>query len=75
MSQMYVETEYDMDMALAETIKLAKLTNCQLDVGFNNMKMVHIFLDNLQEQLVENNISPRKKDFHLNIMVKTNEQA
>jgi len=75
MSQMYVETEYDMDLALAETIKLVKLTNCTLDVGFNNMKMVSIFLDNLQEQLVENKIDPNKKDFHLNIMVKTNEQT
>lgn len=75
MSTMYIESEYDMDQALAETMKLVKLKNCTLNVGFNNMKMVEIFLDNLKEQLIENKIEPGEKDFHLNIMVKSNEQA
>ena len=76
MSQMIVESEYDMDQALAETIKLVKLTNCSLDVGFNNMHMVKIFLDNLHSQLLEEKIMPDDKKFHLNIMVKekNNEQ-
>lgn len=72
---MYIESEYDMDQALAETMKLVKLKNCTLNVGFNNMAMVGIFLDNLKEQLIENKIEPGEKDFHLNIMVKSNEQA
>jgi hypothetical protein len=75
MSTMYIESEYDMDQALAETMKLVKLKNCTLNVGFNNMAMVGIFLDNLKEQLIENKIEPGEKDFHLNIMVKSNEQA
>jgi len=75
MSTMYIESEYDMDQALAETMKLVKLKNCTLNVGFNNMTMVGIFLDNLKEQLIENKIEPGEKDFHLNIMVKSNEQA
>jgi hypothetical protein len=75
MPKMLIETEYDMDQALAETIKLVKLTKCSLDLGFNNMNMVSIFLDNLHEQLVEHKINPGEKDFHLNILVKTNEQT
>ncbi len=75
MSTMYIESEYDMDQALAETMKLVRLKNCTLNVGFNNMAMVGIFLDNLKEQLIENKIEPGEKDFHLNIMVKSNEQA
>ena len=75
MSTMYVHSEYDMDQALAETIKLVKLKHCSLNVGFNNMHMVSIFLDNLYSALQENKIVSEEKDFHLNIMVKTNEQA
>jgi len=75
MSTMYVESEYDMDQALAETMKLVKLKNCTLNVGFNNMNMVSIFLDNLKQELIEQKIEPDQKDFHLNIMVKTNEQT
>jgi len=70
MPKLVIESEYDMDQALAETMKLVKLKSCTLDVGFNNMGMVNIFLDNLQQQLVENKIIPGEKDFHLNIMVK-----
>jgi hypothetical protein len=75
MSHLFVESEYDMDQALAETMKLVKLNNCSLDVGFNNMNMVKIFLDNLHEQLINERILPDKKDFNLNIMVKKNEQT
>jgi hypothetical protein len=75
MPKMIIESEYDMDQAVAETIKLVKLTDATLDVGFNNMQMVNIFLDNLQTALEENKIAPNEKRFHLNIMVKTNEQT
>jgi hypothetical protein len=75
MSQLFIESEYDMDLALTETMKLLKLNTSTLDLGFNNMKMVSIFLDNLKEQLTEQKIDPNKKSFSLNIMVKTNEQA
>lgn len=75
MSKMFIESEYDMDQALAETMKLVKLTNASLDIGFNNMAMVNIFLDNLHAALIENKIVPDDKKFHLNIMVKTNEQT
>lgn len=71
---MYVESEYDMDKALAETIKLVKLKNCSLNVGFNNMNMVEIFLDNLKQELLDNKIDTGEKQFHLNIMVSKNEQ-
>ena len=73
MPKMFVESEYDMDQALAETIKLVKLKEATLDVGFNNIKMVNIFLDNLHNSLQENKITPEDKKFQLNIMVKNNE--
>lgn len=72
---MYVQSEYDMDKALAETIKLVKLKHCSLNIGFNNMHMVEIFLDNLHYELIQNKIIPEEKDFQLNIMVKANEQT
>ena len=75
MSKMFIESEYDMDQALAETMRLVKLTNASLDVGFNNMAMVNIFLDNLHSALIENKVSTDNKKFHLNIMVRTNEQT
>ena len=75
MSQLFIESEYDMDLALAETLKLVKLNHCSLDLGFNNMDMVSIFLDNLKENLEDQKIDPNQQSFKLNIMVKTNEQA
>lgn len=74
MPTMFIESEYDMDQALAETIKLVQLKEATLDVGFNNIKMVNIFLDNLHNSLEENKITPEDKKFQLNIMVKNNEQ-
>ena len=61
MSQLFVESEYDMDLALAETLKLVKLNHCSLDLGFNNMDMVSIFLDNLKENLEEQKIDPNEQ--------------
>jgi hypothetical protein len=75
MSKLLVESEYDMDNAIAEVIKLARLQNASLDVGFNNIKMVDIFLTNLHGALLDNKVEPGNKNFHLNIMVKANEQT
>lgn len=74
MPKIIVESEYDMDQALAETVKLVKLRSCSLDVGFNNMTMVSIFLDNLKNVLMSEGIDPSEKDFKLNIMVKTSDE-
>jgi hypothetical protein len=74
MPKIIVESEYDMDKALSETVKLVKLKNCSLDVGFNNMGMVSIFLDNLKTLLTEEHLDPSDKDFKLNIMVKTSDE-
>lgn len=71
MSKLYIESEYDLDQALAEVIRLTKFNGSQLDIGFNNMVMVDIFLKNLQEQLILNKIAPDKKNLSLNILVKT----
>lgn len=71
MSKLYIESEYDLDQALAEVIRLTKFNGSQLDIGFNNMVMVNIFLKNLHEQLILNKIAPDKKNLSLNILVKT----
>ena len=75
MAKLLIESEYDMDVALAETIKLVKLKHTTLDVGFNSLGMVNIFLENLYTMLKDNEIQPDEKDFHLNIMVRQDEQA
>ena len=75
MPKIVIESDYDVDQALAETMKLVNLTNASLDVGFNNMFMVKIFLDNLHERLIEDKVIPDNKNFHLNILVKANEQT
>jgi hypothetical protein len=75
MPKLFVESEYDMDVALAETVKLVKLNHASLDVGFNNTFMVGVFLDNLQELLKENKITPENRSFKLNILVPKNEST
>lgn len=75
MPKLFVESEYDMDVALAETVKLVKLNHASLDVGFNNTFMVGVFLDNLQELLKENKIIPENRSFKLNILVPKNEST
>lgn len=75
MPKMFVESEYDMDQALAETVKLVQLNQASLDVGFNNTAMVSIFLDNLQLLLKEHKITPEDKQFQLNILVAKNEST
>ena len=74
MPKIIVESEYDMDQALAETVKLVKLKSCSLDERFNNMTMVSIILDNLKTVLMSEGIDPSEKDFKLNIMVKTSDE-
>lgn len=75
MSTMFVESEYDLDLVLNEALKLVKLTDSTLDVGFHNIEMVNIFLTNFHSVLAENRIDPGKKNFMLNIMVSKNEQS
>jgi hypothetical protein len=75
MSTLFVESEYDMDLVLREAIKLVKLKDSQLHVGFHNMDMVDIFLSNFHTELAHAKIDPGKKNFMLNIMVKQDEQA
>jgi hypothetical protein len=73
MPTMFVESEYDMDLVVNEAIKLVKLKNSSLDVGFKNMQMVEIFLNNFHSSLYMENIDPGVKNFMLNIMVKAHD--
>jgi hypothetical protein len=68
MSQYFIETEYDMDLVMAETIKLIKLNYTAVNIGFQNKKMVKIFLDNLNASLEEQQIEKDKK-VEINITV------
>jgi hypothetical protein len=70
MSQYFIETEYDLDLVTAETIKLIKLNHTTVNIGFHNKKMVKIFLDNLNATLEEQQVEKNKK-VNINISVIT----
>jgi len=74
MSQYFIETEYDLDLVLGETVKLIKLNHTSVDIGFHNKKMANIFIENLNASLHEKGI-PKGKKVSINIMVQANEQA
>ena len=74
MSHYLIETEYDLDLVLGETVKLIKLNHTSIDIGFYNKKMANIFIENLNTSLHEKGI-PKGKKVNINIMVQANEQA
>ena len=69
MSFYVVNTEYDMDTALDECMKLIELNGSKVRLGFNNMKMVHIFMVNLTEACDKYGIDPEAQDFHMDVLV------
>tara|TARA_R100000951_G_scaffold75748_1_gene63860 strand:+ start:61 stop:312 length:252 start_codon:yes stop_codon:yes gene_type:complete len=71
MSFYVVNTEYDMDTALDECMKLIELNGSTVRLGFNNMKMVHIFMVNLTEACDKFGIDPEEQDFHMDVLVGT----
>ncbi len=70
MSMYVVDSEYDMDTTLKECVKLISTTdNGNVRVAFNNMGMVHIFLQNLSTACDHFEIDPEDKGFSLDVFV------
>ena len=69
MSFYLVNNEYDLDLAVSECVKLMAIKHARVKVGFNNMKMVKIFMSNLSQKVQDNDLDPSDMDFHVDVLV------
>ena len=69
MSFYLVNSEYDLDLAVDECVKLMAIKHARVKVGFNNMKMVKIFMSNLSQKVQDNDLNPSDMDFHVDVLV------
>jgi sRNA-binding carbon storage regulator CsrA len=69
MSFYLVNNEYDLDLAVDECVKLMAIKHARVKVGFNNMKMVKIFMSNLSQKVQDNDLDPSDMDFHVDVLV------
>jgi len=69
MSLYFVKSEYDLDLAVDECVKLMSIKHSRVKVGFNNMGMVKIFMHNLGKKVDEKDIDPSEMDFHVDVLV------
>lgn len=69
MSFYLVNNEYDLDLAVSECVKLMSIKNARVKVGFNNMKMVKIFMSNLSQEVKDRDLNPSDMDFHVDVLV------
>ena len=69
MSFYLVNNEYDLDLAVDECVKLMAIKHARVKVGFNNMKMVKIFMSNLSQKVQDNDLNPSDMDFHVDVLV------
>ena len=70
MSLYVIGSEYDMDNTLKECVKLISTTNNgNVKVAFNNMGMVHIFLQNLSTACDHFEVDPEDTGFTLDVFV------
>jgi hypothetical protein len=69
MSFYVIESEYDIDLAVKECMKLISLDRSRVKLAFNNMHMVHIFMNDLTEMCNRHNVDPEEKDFHMDVLV------
>lgn len=69
MSFYLVNNEYDLDLAVSECVKLMAIKNARVKVGFNNMKMVKIFMSNLSQEVKDRDLNPSDMDFHVDVLV------
>lgn len=73
MSFYVVDSEYDMDTAVSECLKLMPLNKSNVKLAFNNMGMVTIFMDNLSDKCEELGINPDKNEFFMDVLVQPSE--
>lgn len=69
MSFYLVNNEYDLDLAVSECVKLMAIKSARVKVGFNNMKMVKIFMSNLSQEVKDRDLNPSDMDFHVDVLV------
>lgn len=72
MSFMVVNSEYDMDVALAETMKLIEFTDkipCEIELGFNTRPMADIFIQNLMKTCKKKKINPSQRRVSISIFI------
>ena len=69
MSFYIVNNEYDMDKTIKECMKLINLKNSKVQIAFNNMGMVNIFMLNLGEVCDQYDIDPEEHEFHIDVLV------
>lgn len=72
MSLYVVNSEYDMDLAVDECMKLVAVKDSTVKVAFNTMPMFHVFFENFRDRCIEANIDPTASGFHLDIMIEKN---
>lgn len=71
MSHYFIESEYDLDLVINETVKLIEMNHTSVDIGFHNKAMANIFIENLNSSLHEKGI-PKNRKVNINIMVQAN---
>lgn len=74
MSFYLIRSEYDMDLAVNECIKLLNIKHSRVKVGFANMKMVNIFMENLSTMIKEKVLNPKEMDFQVDVLVEAEEE-
>lgn len=73
MSFYVVQNEYDLDLAVKECVKLMNIKHSRVKIGFNNMRMVKIFMQNLSSEVDEHDLNPNDMDFHVDVLVEEEE--
>lgn len=69
MSFYVVNNEYDIDLAVKECTKLMSLDRSRVRLAFNNMQMVHIFMNDLSDKCDILQLDPEDNDFHMDVLV------
>ncbi len=69
MSFYVINSEYDIDVAVRECMKLINLQNSNVKLAFNNMSMVNIFMSDLTKECEKNQVDPEEQKFHMDVLV------
>lgn len=73
MGCLHVENEGEMELALDQAVKLAKLQNTTMCIEFNCKQMMVIFTTNLFDSFLKEQVSP-SGSFNLQLIVPADEQ-
>tara|TARA_R110001592_G_scaffold158191_2_gene389282 strand:+ start:9390 stop:9629 length:240 start_codon:yes stop_codon:yes gene_type:complete len=73
MGCLHVENEGEMELALTQAVKLAKLQDTSMCIEFNCRQMMAIFTTNLFDSFLKEQVSP-SSGFNLQLIVPTTEE-